>query len=317
MSQTIEASKSSSLRLSIIAAYMGVILIWSTTPLAIVWSDHAAGFVFGVGSRMILGAVLALLCVFLMRERLPWHHRARLAYLYGGLGIYGSMSMVYWGAQFVPSGWIALLFGLSPFFSAYMAMLWLDGERLTRSRIVGMFLGFAGLVVAFWESLYAQTTTLWAVAGILLAALIQSAAAVWVKRVDAQLPAISMTAGSLCVAAPLFLITWWLQHDASQSLSMIWQQAPNYALLSIAYLAALGSVLGFALYFHVLRHVEATKVALITLMTPISALYLGHILNHETLNAHILSGTLLVLSGLLLFIDPFHFISSADSGKTG
>jgi len=119
MSQKIQA-KQIPLKLSIVAAYMGVVLIWSTTPLAIVWSDHAAGFVFGVASRMILGALLALVCVFLMRQRLPWHHRARLAYLYGGLGIYGSMMMVYWGAQFVPSGWIALLFGLSPFFSAYM-----------------------------------------------------------------------------------------------------------------------------------------------------------------------------------------------------
>ena len=241
-------------------AYTGVVMIWSTTPLAIAWSTHAAGFLFGVSSRMLLGALLAFATVLLMRKKLIWHAHARRAYLYGGLGIYGSMIMVYWGAQFVPSGWIALLFGLSPIFSALMAMLWLEGEPLTSQRMLGMLLGFAGLLVIFWQSLTLNPDAVWAVGAILMASMTQSAAAVWVKRVNAPVPAITMTAGSLAVAAPLFLLTWLFSQDAPLAMHEIWQTAPNFALASIAYLALFGSVLGFALYFYVLQHVLPSYV---------------------------------------------------------
>jgi drug/metabolite transporter (DMT)-like permease len=46
--------------MSVPMAYIGVIMIWSTTPLAIAWSSEDVGFVFGVTSRMIIGALLVL-----------------------------------------------------------------------------------------------------------------------------------------------------------------------------------------------------------------------------------------------------------------
>ena len=50
--------------MSVPAAYAGVILIWSTTPLAIQWSAHGAGFSFAVMARMLVGLAL---CLLLMR----------------------------------------------------------------------------------------------------------------------------------------------------------------------------------------------------------------------------------------------------------
>jgi drug/metabolite transporter (DMT)-like permease len=76
---------------------------------------------------------------------------------------------------------------------------------------------------------------------------------------------------------------------------------PPRAMLSIVYLGLIGSVLGFVLYYYVLRHVEATRVALIALVSPVMALLLGHLLNGEALQAEILLGTAAILGGLLLF----------------
>ncbi|MEE9358209.1 EamA family transporter [Candidatus Vondammii sp. HM_W22] len=87
----------------------------------------------------------------------------------------------------------------------------------------------------------------------------------------------SVTAGGLLVAAPLFLLAWFLA-DA------IWPEVlSSRALYSILYLALVGSVIGFAMYFYVLKHVEATRVALITLITPVTALLLGSLLNGESI----------------------------------
>ena len=47
--------------MSIPAAFLGVVLIWATTPLAIKWSSEDAGYLFGVASRMVLGGTAVIL----------------------------------------------------------------------------------------------------------------------------------------------------------------------------------------------------------------------------------------------------------------
>jgi drug/metabolite transporter (DMT)-like permease len=76
---------------------------------------------------------------------------------------------------------------------------------------------------------------------------------------------------------------------------------PVRAAVSIVYLGIIGSVFGFALYYYVLQHVETTRVALITLITPVIAMLLGHGFNGEPLQAEAWVGTTAILSGLLLF----------------
>ena len=72
--------------MSIPAAYLGIVLIWSTTPLAIQWSTQGTGFAFAVLARMLIGVVVAALLLTVWRIGLPLHARARRAYLVGGLG---------------------------------------------------------------------------------------------------------------------------------------------------------------------------------------------------------------------------------------
>lgn len=62
-----------------------------------------------------------------------------------------------------------------------------------------------------------------------------------------------------------------------------------------------GSVVGFVLYYYVLRQVQASRVALIALMTPVIALILGQWLNEEIIGAREWLGTLIILAGLAVF----------------
>lgn len=282
-------------------AYLGVIIIWSTTPLAIVWSVEAAGFVFGISSRMLIGVVLAFLFSIAMRSHLVWHKQAWLAYIYGGAGIYGGMMAVYWSAQYIPSGWISLLFGLTPMFSAVLATYWLKQELMSNYRIVGMLIGLSGLVIIFGNTLDLHTTAWLGVLGVLASGLMHAASAIWVKSVNAHVPAISMTVGSLMVSAPLFLLTW---YATSPDLTITWHQlstAPIYSWIAILYLSLFGSVFGFSLYYYVLKHVEATQVALISLVTPVTSLMFGNVFNHEVLSANIVIGAACVVGGLAVF----------------
>jgi len=282
-------------------AYFGVVAIWSTTPLAIAWSGQAAGFLFGITSRMVLGVVLIFIFAQLMRKKVVWHKQARLAYLYGGLGLYAGLILVYWAAQFIPSGWVSLLFGLTPIITAIMASWWLEGELVTRARMIGMMVGFSGLLLIFAQSLTWSDSAIFGVCGVLLSGTLHAASAIWVKRVNADVSGISMTAGSLCVATPLFVLTWLFTSPDIGSVIRSLQDAPPYTVWSILYLSLFGSVFGFSLYFHVLKHVEATRVALIALITPITSLALGHFLNQEPITFNIILGAALIVSGLAVF----------------
>ncbi|MCP4452122.1 MAG: EamA family transporter, partial [Planctomycetes bacterium] len=94
--------------MSIQAAFIGVVVIWSTTPLAIQWSSTGGGYLFGVASRMVLGLFVCLVLIALFSRRMRWHRDALLTYLAGGLGIWGAMTSVYWGAQHIPSGLVSV-----------------------------------------------------------------------------------------------------------------------------------------------------------------------------------------------------------------
>ena len=62
--------------MSVPAAYLGVVIIWSSTPLAIKWSGEGPGFLFGVASRTLLGTLVCVLLMLLLRQSLPLHRAA-------------------------------------------------------------------------------------------------------------------------------------------------------------------------------------------------------------------------------------------------
>lgn len=277
------------------ASYLGVLLIWSTTPLAIKWSAEGAGFVFAVTSRMVIGLLLALLLVKLMQLPMAWHRQAIQSYAAAGLGIYGAMMSVYWSAGYIPSGWISVLFGFTPIMTGILATRLLGESRLNSTKLAGLVLALLGLVAVFYSGSKISSTAWYGVAGILLAVVLHSLSTVLVKRIGYQAHGLVLTTGALVVAVPLYLLSWLVS-------GLHWpQQIDSRTAWSILYLGAIATVVGFALFFYILRHIDATRVALLTLITPVLALWLGRLLNGEGLDWSVVLGASMILSGLFLY----------------
>ena len=274
--------------------YISVILLWATTPLAIKWSGQGPGFLFGVTARMAIGTVCILLVLALMRQRLVWHRKALLTYLAIALQIYGAMLAVYWAAQFIPSGWISVIFGLTPLMTALLAAIFLGERSLTLGKLLAYGLGIGGLGVMFGSALQLGHDAALGISGVLVSVFLQSLSAVWVKRIAAKLPALSQVTGGLLLALPAYLLTWWLVDGHWPVL------LTATSLAAIIYLGVIATTLGFVLYYYLLTHLPATRVALITLVSPLLALMLGHAMNHEPLTLKVVTGTLLILSALIV-----------------
>lgn len=281
--------------MSVPAAYLTVILIWSTTPLAIKWSAEGTGFAFAIGSRMVIGLILTALILTIWRVGFPLHRRARLSYLAGGLSMFAAMTLTYWGAQYVHSGLVSVLFGLTPLITGLLALLWLKEEALTPGKAAGMFLGLCGLAVIFGDSHeFGGAHAVAGVTALLAAVTLYSAGLVWIKRIGDDSPPLATTAGALAVALPFFGAVWWMLGSDTPA------RIPVRAGAAILYLGVFGSVLGFALYYYVIKHLDTGRVALITLITPVLALWLGSLFNGELVSARVWAGTALIGLGLSL-----------------
>jgi drug/metabolite transporter (DMT)-like permease len=278
---------------SIATAYLTVIVIWSTTPLAIQWSNQQVGFEFGVALRMLIGLVALMAIIRLWRLPMPWNRHSLEVYITGGLPLFVAMTSVYWSAQYIPSGWISVIFGLTPILTSLFAFLILGDRAFTPAKSLGMLLGLIGLAIVFAESFELHDQAWWGVCGVVVSATVHSVGSVLLKRLNSTISAISVTAGSLLVATPLFIA-----HSLWQGLP---EDIPTRSLSAIVYLGIMGSAVGFPLYFYCLKNLRPQRVALIALITPITALILGQTLNGEVISLRVAWGALAIISGLALY----------------
>ena len=280
--------------MSVPIAYITIIAIWSTTPLGIKWSGEGVGYEFGVAARMFIGLALLLLYMRARGIRLTWDRHSRTVYLTGGLSMFLAMASVYWSAQYIPSGWISVIFGISPIMTGLLAIAILQQPAFSEGRLAGMLIGLTGLCVIFLEGIDLSKAAWLGVLGVIFSATAQPAGAVLLKKLQPTMPALAITSGSLLVATPLFILNWLMFGPALP------EQVHEYTIGAIAYLAIAGTGIGFPLYFYVLKHLSAGHVSLITLITPVTALLLGAWLNDEIITSKVWFGTLLIMLGLLL-----------------
>jgi drug/metabolite transporter (DMT)-like permease len=107
-------------------------------------------------------------------------------------------------------------------------------------------------------------------------------------------------------------------------LSAIWERDAVWQLTwrgaaCLAYLACFGTVLAFTLYFWALRHVRATRLALMSYVTPVIALTLGAVVGDEPVGAWTVAGLGLILAGVTLSLrrSRTEARTRSEAGETG
>ena len=94
--------------MSVPAAYLTVILIWSTTPLAIQWSLNGDSFLLALTARMAIGVVICFALLKILKIRMPLHRDALETYLAAGLGIVvgSTILTLIFVIIVIPLGWL-------------------------------------------------------------------------------------------------------------------------------------------------------------------------------------------------------------------
>lgn len=219
---------------------------------------------------------------------------ARKMYLASAVGIFGGMMPVYWAAQHISSGLISVIFGLSPMITGYIAWRFGLEQRFNRVKIIGSIIGIVGLFAIFYEGFSSDSMFVYGIIAMVISVILHSISAVWIKSLHINMPALTLVAGGLLFSMPMFIAVYLIFAPPLAT------EIPLKTFWSILYLGIVGSVIGFMSYYFLLKHLAASSVVLITLVTPVSALWIGYVVNNEDINLSIYIGTAFVLFGLLL-----------------
>jgi len=279
----------------VLFAYLAVILIWSSTPLAIQLSQQELPFYTALSLRMWGSAILSMPILMVLRQSLIFTPKALMSYAAGAVGVYGAMICVYWGAAYVPSGLISVMYGLSPMISGVLGYFWLKERELTPARILALTLAIVGLYIVVSGQLSFSGQAWRGILGTLISVFLFSMSAVLVKQINAGLHPVVQTSGTLWLSSLGFVVT----------LPFFGLQVPDNVSLTnwvgLGYLMSCGSLLGFVLYFYILKHLPTPRVALITLIAPVLAVFWGGIIKDEVWSLTALMGCVLMLLSLAVY----------------
>jgi drug/metabolite transporter (DMT)-like permease len=282
--------------MNVSAAYIAVVLIWSTTPLGIVWSSESVHPTLAVLLRMMIALIIGLVLLKAYNIKLPWHRNALKLYTFSAVGIFGGMLFSYYAAQYISSGLISLIFGLAPILSGAIAQKMINEPKFSLTKKVALVIALIGLSIVCLDNFLLDENGYIGIILVLFAVSFFSVSSVLVKSVQISIHPLSTTIGALLLCTPLFFIVW-LVFDGSWN----YQQWQLRSILSIIYLGVFGSLIGFIAYFYVLQKLTASTVALITMITPVLALSLGALLNNEHISINLMVGAIFVVAGLTCF----------------
>jgi drug/metabolite transporter (DMT)-like permease len=273
--------------------------IWGSTWLFIKLGLEDLPPLTFAGIRFVIACTILFVFIRIRGRHLPktrsdWGFLAVTGVLSFGLN-YG---LVFWGEQYISSGLAAVLQSTLPAFGLVFAHLHLPSERLSWAKIFGVILGVCGVGVVFSNQLAVEGRQ--ALAGsvaLVLSALFAAYANVLVKARTTKLdPAI--LAGGQMFFGLLLLFVVGLPMEGNP-LNFRWTPM---ALISLFYLAIVGSVIAFVLYYWLVLNIDVTKSMLIALVTPVVAVILGMIVLDEVIGWRTLIGGAMIMIGISFIV---------------
>jgi len=279
-------------------AFIAVCVIWGTTYLAIkIALETMPPFLLGGIRYVIAGAVLGGYLVA-RGQRLPplseWGSLAWLGFLMIGLGNGG----VTWAEQYLASGITAVVIATSPFWMVAIDVLFPGGERLSSRKLVGLLVGFAGIVLLVWPDITLAGAdgrlVLYGILALQIACIGWAIASSYTRRH-------AVTRNLLAVAAVQMFF-------GGVSMMVVGTAVGEWSGLgfnirttsALVYLIVAGSLVAFAAYSYALRHLPIATVSLYTYVNPVIAVALGTLLLGEPFRLSMVWAAVLIGCGVVI-----------------
>jgi drug/metabolite transporter (DMT)-like permease len=270
--------------------------IWSASFLWIKLALDEIGPNTLVAWRVLFGLLFAGGAVFLQRKAWPRDWVSWFPFLLlGATSIAIPFVLITWGELSIDSAVASILNATVPLFTIVIAHLFLQDDKMTLQRVVGLFIGFIGVVVLLSEDLTAGAqNSILGQAAVILASIFYAASSVYARRktgsspglVRGAAPLVSATA-IMWVVAPIFESPF-----KTPQLPLTW--------IAVLWLGVLGSGLALILWYYLLHEIGPTRTGMVTYIFPLGGVILGVIFLNEHLSWQLAVGALLIISSIVV-----------------
>ena len=281
-------------------AWVIVCLVWGTTYLAIrICLETVPPFLMG-GLRFVAAGAMLAAMLAIRGERLPgppaWPSLAILGFVMVGFGNGG----VVWAEQTVSSGLTAVLVATSPFWMVGIDALVPPREPLTARRVVGLVIGFCGIILLVWPEIQfgGGRGFLVGVISAQIACVGWAIGSTYSRRRghgSAKHENVLATAAFQMLFGGLCLLAAGLATHEAARLTFTTRTAA-----ALAYLIFFGAIGGFTAYAYALKHLPVATVSLYAYINPVIAVFLGTLILKEPFNARMGIAAAVVLVGIIL-----------------
>ena len=201
-------------------------------------------------------------------------------------------TLITWAEIHIDSGLAAIVNALMPLFTVLLAHLFTGDERLNWMKVVGIFLGFFGVVTLIGPAaLKGLGKDVLAQSAVMAAALCYAIAIIYGRRLREITPLVSATGQLFCAAfltLPMILV-----FDAP------WTLSPSFiSVAALTCLSLLGTALAYLLYYYLLQRIGSTNLSLVTYLLPITGVFWGALLLGERLHWSAFLALGLILAGI-------------------
>lgn len=277
-----------------IIVWLLLCVIWGTTWLVIKVGLRDLPPISFAALRFICACVILLFILWLYKVALPKTKREwALLGVTGFLQFSFNYSMVFWSEQYISSGLAAVLQATIPVFGLLMARVHLPQEKLTWQKLAAISMGVIGVAIIFIEQLKIENLLAFvSCVAIVAGAFAAAEASILTKKFGMALHPLSLLFGQMiCGLLPLVLFGWFSEGNP---IEIHWTMSAVFAIL---YLAIIGTIAAFWMYYWLLQQVESTKAMTISLVTPLVAVIIGAIALDEKLLVQTFLGGALILAG--------------------
>lgn len=269
--------------------------IWSSSFLWIKIAVTEVGPMTLVAFRVLFGLLFAGGAVFIQRVEWPRDRQTWMAFIIIGItSVAVPFFLISWGEQVIDSAVASILNATVPLFTLIIAHLFLHDDKMNAQKVIGLAVGFVGVVILLSEDMHASQSSLLGQGAVIVASLFYAGSAVYARRTTAHAPGLVRGAAPLVSATALM----WLAAPIAESPFKV----PHLPITWIAllWLGVLGSGLALILNYYLIHEIGPTRATMVTYVFPLGGVILGVLFLNEHLSWQLLAGGLLIISSLVV-----------------
>lgn len=267
--------------------------IWSSSFLWIKIALQEVGPITLVAFRVLFGLLFCVAVVLIQRAPAPRTFAAWLPLLVLGISnVAVPFLLISWGEQSIDSAVAAILDATVPLFAIVIAHLLLHDDKITLPKVLGLLLGFAGVVVLMSKDIGASSSSLLGQGAVVLASIFYAASSVYARKTTENIPGIFRSVGPLLSStAVMWFATAFVEKPTSlPQLPITW--------IALLWLGILGSGFAFILLYYLIHAIGPTRTTMVTYLFPLGGVMLGVGFLGEQLTWQLLVGAALVVASL-------------------